>query len=108
MVGAEIRRRLLEAGQLASRLAVIAIDRLHQQGLTCSAHALRLDRPRACANLTCCWRACALTIFCVDFPRHLDGPVALGEQLFQPRVLMLQRTKLLHVGRFQFVVPLAP
>src|SRR5262249_47447149 len=46
--------------------------------------------------------------FCVDLLHHLDGQVALGEQLLQSRVLLLQRAQLLHVGCFQFAVPLAP
>lgn len=47
-------------------------------------------------------------LFCGDLLHDLDFKVALGQQLLETGVFLLQRPQLFHVGRIQLAVALSP
>jgi hypothetical protein len=68
----------------------------------------RCDTPRRVAHVTCSRRAGTLTIFCGDLLHHLDLEVALGHQLLQPSVFLLELLQPPNVVGLERPEPLLP
>lgn len=87
---------LREAYRSAERAAFISVQ------------ARRCDTPRVVANATAARRACTLTIFCGDFFHHFDLEITLGDQLLQPRILLLELlepAQVVDAGGAEFLAP---